>query len=111
MINLYRHGGVEVLCCRAPIVGEQVEAIMKSSRLILEKGIPDWIIDLQHVPLIDSRGLEMLLTLRDQTLEKMGTMKLSGPNALLREVLTITGLEREFEIYSSLSSAAGSFSL
>ncbi len=111
MFNLHRQGAIDVLTCQVPIVSDHVDALSRAANTVLDKGIPDWIIDLQQVPLIDSRGLEFLLNLRDLSLEKMGTMKLASPNPLVRDIFAVTGLEREFEIFPCLTSATGSFSI
>ena len=53
-----------------------------------------------------SPDVETLLSLLDS---RKVWVKLSGPNQLCRDILTVTGVANHFEIYRELKSAVGSF--
>src|SRR5262245_19420445 len=63
------------------------------------QGQPRIVVDLEHVPLIDSAGLETLLDYRDQMQERGGALKVAGPSALCREILSVTGVADQIEIF------------
>ncbi|MBI3866020.1 MAG: STAS domain-containing protein [Planctomycetia bacterium] len=73
------------------------------------QGQPRIVVDLEHVPLIDSAGLETLLDFRDQMQERGGALKVAGPSALCREILSVTGLADQIEIFRDAQSAVASF--
>ena len=75
------------------------------------RGQPRVVLDLQHVPLIDSAGLEALLDSRDECVRRAGTMHLATPNRLCRDILRVTGLDHQFSIFDDVISAVGSFAL
>ncbi len=67
------------------------------------------VIDFDHVPYIDSEGLERLLDAFHQVREKNGHIKISNPNPLCSEILEITRMTNYFDIYFDLEKAARSF--
>jgi anti-anti-sigma regulatory factor len=62
-----------------------------------------------HVPLIDSTGLEMLLDVQEGFQRRGGTLKLAVRSPLCREILSVTGVGRHFEMFPEAASAVGSF--
>ncbi len=72
-------------------------------------GQPHVVLDLGQVPLIDSAGLEMLLDVQEEFQRRGGAMKLAAGQGLCREILGVTGVGAQFELYSEVTSAVGSF--
>src|SRR5579872_6629263 len=70
---------------------------------------PRVVVDLECIPLIDSAGLEMLLDSRDKMLARSEALKLACPNALVREILSVTGLTDQIEIFRDIQAAVASF--
>ena len=89
-----------------------LESIQQASGLLDEcvgHGQPRIVVDLERVPLIDSAGLELLLDVRDRCLKRGGALKLAAPNHLCQDILRITDLAGQLEIYNDAISAVGSF--
>lgn len=106
-----KQGRVDVIAGDQPLCAEQREELLELFDECLERGQPRVIVDLKRVPLIDSAGLELLLELRDRCRERGGAVSLAGLNPLCRDILAVTGVEAEFEIWSDVVEAAGRFAL
>lgn len=71
-------------------------------------GVRDVVLDLEHLGLVDSAGLETLLWLADEVAHRRGQLRLVKPDELVRRILHITRLDRRFDIHDSVESAAKS---
>ncbi len=65
----------------------------------------DFVLDVQEMEFIDSRGLETLLWLQEQADHRLGQVRLVGPNETVRKILEITRLEHHFDSHDDLDSA------
>lgn len=72
-------------------------------------GPPRIVLDMSEMPLVDSAGLELLLTLQENAEGRAGAIKLAGPNTLCRDILAVTGVANQFEIHREVKAAVGSF--
>jgi anti-sigma B factor antagonist len=104
-----KHGNVDVLAGDEPLTDETASQLDELFERRARVGQPHVVLDLSHVPFVDSAGLERLLDLRDRCLERGGRLKLAGPNHLVRDVLRLTEVADRFETYPSAVAAAGSF--
>jgi len=59
-----------------------------------EGGPVNLVLDLTHVPYIDSSGLEFILDLSVELKEGGGSLRLVNANRTCRDILAITGLDR-----------------
>ena len=109
MFERQKLGAVDTIRGPDPLTlqnGKQFSAVLEEC---CREGQPRVVVDLEGVPLVDSAGLEMLLDFRDRLLERGGMLKLAGPNALCREILTVTGLAEQIEIFRDIQAAVASF--
>jgi anti-sigma B factor antagonist len=109
MFERTTQGAVEMLAATAPINADGVSAVTRALESYLQAGQPRVVLDLERVPLLDSAGLETLLDFRDLFLERGGSLKLAAPNALCRDILAVTGVGSQFEVFGDTVSAVGSF--
>ena len=105
-----RQGAVDVVYGDDPINADHVPRVLRLLQECGAQGQPRAVLDLDHVPLIDSAGLEMLLDVQEDFQRRGGTLKLAVRNQLCREILTVTGVGSQFETYPEAASAVGSFS-
>lgn len=63
------------------------------------------ILECKEVGYLDSAALEMLLRLQDATNERGIQLKLVGLNELCRDIMIVTRLVNQFNIYSSVQDA------
>ncbi len=104
-----QHGSVDVISGDAALAADAVEGILELFEQRAEHGQPHVVFDLGQTPYFDSTGLELLLDLRDRCTARGGALVVAAPNALCRDVLHVTRLDREFDLYDDPVSAAGSF--
>jgi len=109
MFERTKQGAVDVICGDEPLTGEYAEQVSDVFEECLAEGQPKVVLDLKQVRLMDSAGLELLLDVKENYEQRGGTLKLAAPNALCRDILSITGVARHFEIYGDMKSAVGSF--
>jgi anti-anti-sigma factor len=109
MFEKMRQGAVDIISGDEPLVGDNTD---KARRLLEEcsrSGQPRIVLDLQKMPLIDSDGLELLLDMQDECIRKGGLIQLAGANPLCRDILRITEVDQQFELFDDVVAAAGSF--
>lgn len=74
-----------------------LRAVGKSQRAV--------ILECKEVAYLDSAALEMLLRLQAAIKERGSTLKLLGLNALCRDIMIVTRLINQFNVYSSVQEA------
>ncbi len=92
------------------LVEESLGDLRESVQALSQDGGPVHIVlDLCHVPFLDSAGLEYLLDLSVAQREAGGSLRLANANAIGRDVLAMTRLDRTIAVYQDLESAGRSF--
>ncbi len=109
MFTFRTHGAVNVIEGNESLNLEHVAEVEEILKECEQHGQTRIVVDLSQVPLIDSSGLELLLDLRERCLKRGGLVKLANPNHLCGDILRITGVEQQFEIFEDSVSAVGSF--
>jgi anti-anti-sigma factor len=109
MFEHTKQGAVDVVFGSDPLNGEHVERLRTLLEGYAEDGQPHVVLDLQGVPLIDSSGLELLLDMHESYERLGGAIKLASANQLCGEILKVTGVGQQFEIYPDTGAAVGSF--
>lgn len=85
------------------LVGESRAQLYQDLCCLFDYGVKLIVLNLQNVTFIDSAGLGVLIMLREKAVQAKASLLLCAPSASIRSVLQITGLEKEFEIFSSLN--------
>ena len=109
MFQRMKQGAVDVVDRETPLSLDHVEGLQTLLEECREAGQPRVVLDLRDVALVDSAGLELLLDVQEEYRRHGGTLKLATPNDLCREILTLTGVGRRFEIFDDTVRAVGSF--
>lgn len=109
MAQRYLQGCVEVLQLDERLTIEEVPAVNTLLDSMLGNRLPQIIVDLRKVRLIDSAGLELLHRVHHQCMSRGGAAPMASPTPNVREVLRITGLDTEMPLYRDVVSAAGAF--
>lgn len=110
MITPETQGAVTVLMAAGSINAENAEQLVESVTEQASRGLPQLVLDLSQVALVDSAGLEAVLDCRAAVRSKGGVLKLAGPRPLVDDILVATGVGDHFEVFPSAKSAVGSFS-
>ena len=92
-----------------PLKGEYVDELSETVQHCLADGIPMLVINLHDVALMDSAGLESLLDARDAVEKRGGTVKLAAPTPLSQDILRVSGVGQQFEVFADEKAAVRSF--
>ena len=91
------------------LVEENLGDLRQAVQTLGREGPTHVVLDLCHVPFFDSAGLEYLLDLSVAQREAGGSLRLANANAIGRDVLAMTRLDRTIAVYQDLESAGRSF--
>ena len=82
-----------------------VEVLQRGVSERMEKGVRDFVLELDQMAFVDSAGLECLLWLQDSAAEELGQVRLVNPNDDVRKILEITRLDGQFETHEEATDA------
>jgi anti-anti-sigma factor len=109
MFNALRQGAVFVVTGDEPLHVESVDVARAALSTCLQKRQPKIVFDLEQIPLVDSAGLELLTSTRRECMRRGGVLQLARPNHLTADILRMTGLDGQFNIFDSVRAGVGSF--
>lgn len=109
MISVEPQGAVDVVRLSGPLNYENADELVETVQSGLTDGQPMVVLDMSDVPLMDSAALEALMDIRDWTLLKGGVVKLASLTPLCEDVLRVTGVGGNFQMYKDVKVAVGSF--
>jgi len=92
-----------------PLVDEDSEEFLSTLTKHLASANPRLVICMQDVPYLDSYGLEMLLDYANDLREHSQRLKLASVTSTCREIMDLTELMGEFEIFDDVEDAVRSF--
>ena len=105
-----KQGSVDVLDLAGPLTKDTISGFVETIQLhCYGQGQPRAVINMQDTALVDSAGLEALLDMQDEFESRGGAMKLAAPNPLCKDILVVSGLAHEFEVFDNVNRAVGSF--
>ena len=111
MFEHKRQGAIDVVGGGDRISGDRVPDLAAMLDACAKRGQPRVVLDLHGVALVDSAGLELLLSAHEEFQRTGGALKLANPGALCAEVLKVTGVGAKFEVFGDTGSAVRSFLL
>lgn len=109
MIKKSQEGAVSVLAIEGPLNEEEAGLLRDGVEALPQLGRPQLVIDLAEVPLIDSRGCEALLDIRDAVTADGGAAHLSGVSPLCQDILEATGVLRFFRVFDAKNQAVAQY--
>jgi anti-anti-sigma factor len=109
MFAIKSQGAVEVIVPNVPLKNEYVPELLETVQHCLPDGLPMLVLNLHDVPLLDSAGLESLLDVRDLVQQRGGAVKLAALTPLAQDILRVSGVARQFEIFADEKAAVRSF--
>ncbi len=102
------HDRTTVLTISGELTADQADAFRRTCLDRVAAGIRDVVLEMEHLTLIDSSGLELLLWLIEELNDHDGQLLLVRPDDTIRKILEITRLERRFNMHETIESAAKS---
>ncbi len=98
-------GRVTVLSIRGDLAGDDADTFCKTATSRLDQSTHDFVLDVEAMDYIDSRGLEAMLWLKDEAEARLGQVRLAGVSETLRQALRLTRLSQVFDTHSSVAEA------
>jgi anti-sigma B factor antagonist len=102
------HNTISVLTISGELTADQSDAFRRTCQDRIGAGIRDLVLDMEHMNLIDSAGLELLLWLLDELGDRHGQLRLVKPDETISKILQLTRLDRRFSVHASVEAAAKS---
>jgi anti-anti-sigma factor len=109
--NRFQQGCVDVVQLDERLTLDEVDSVRALLLDAVQGKLPQVVVDLRRVRLVDSAALELLCDIGAACRQRGGVMRLAGAGPLVRDVLRITGLDRRFPMHDDFASAAGAFAL
>lgn len=97
-----------VVAMRGDLTDEDSDRFRNAMDERMGKDIRDFVLNVAEVEAIDSRGVESLLWLQDQSAEMLGQVRLAGATPTLMEVLRVTRLSGRFDCHENVDAAIAS---
>lgn len=101
----HRTGASAVVGPQGPIIGADAEQLAAVLAQVIGEGAASLTLDLDRVPFVDSRGLEILMETAEGLIRTGKVLRLAAANETLREVLRLTGLAPLFEFPKTAQAA------
>ncbi len=108
-IHEQNQGAVAVLKPAGPLAQEDAKVFKEHLAKNLGVHLGRFVVDLSDVPFVDSAGLEALVDVTEQLAQSGRTLKLCGANKTIREVLHLTNLAGQFDLFEDVNTAVRSF--
>lgn len=109
MFQHSKQGTIDVISGDDVIDHNTIDEALELMEKLVGVGQPKLVFNMEKNPLIDSQGLNMLLDMRDQCALRGGSFKIAGPNKLCKDIMKITGVLDEIEVFDDTIAAAGSY--
>lgn len=102
------HDTITVLTVSGELTADSADAFRRTCQERFDAGIRDIVVDLEHLKLIDSAGLELLLWIIDEAADRSGQCRLVNPDETVRKIFEVTRLDRRFAVHETIEAAAKS---
>ncbi len=102
------HDTITVLTISGDMTTDQAESFRRSCQERFDAGVRHVVVDMEHLTVVDSAGLEALLWIIDEVSGRGGQLRLVKLESTVSKVLEITRLDRCFDVHDSIESAAKS---
>ncbi len=96
---------VTVIGLTGELTADTVESLRANLSQRLEQKVRFFVLDLEQVTFIDSKGLETLLWIQEQCDERLGQVRLCKPDETCKKILEVTRLDGRFDVFSDVGEA------
>ena len=81
------------------------DVFRKQIEVRLARKVRFFVVDLEAITFIDSKGLEALLWVQEQCDEQLGQIRLCKPDDTCRKILQVTRLDGRFDVFTDVTEA------
>ena len=85
------------------------EAVKERIRDVMAEGIVRFVVDMQHVPLVDSTGIGVLVSMHNRLVDAGGAIRLAGVQDNVMRILKAAHLDNYMKMFGSADEAVGNF--
>jgi anti-anti-sigma factor len=108
-IKEQKQGAVTILRPRGPLAQDNAEAMKTRALEAIKRDFGRVVIDGSEISYVDSIGLEALQDVNDEMASSGRSLKLCALNETVREVLDLTDLAPQLDLYEDTNTAVRSF--
>lgn len=101
-------GPVTVFSINGDLSIDEADRFQREALQRLDHNVRDFVLDLESLDFIDSRGLESLLWLQDKCNEMLGQVRLAACPEHIYKVLEVTRLSTRFDCHPDIEAAVTS---
>ena len=101
-------GPVTVFSIDGDLSIDEAERFQREALQRFDQDVRDFVLDLESLDFIDSRGLESLLWLQDKCNELLGQVRLAACPEHIFKVLEVTRLSTRFDCHPDVDTAVSS---
>ncbi len=96
---------VTVVGLTGELNAETADVFRKQIEVRLARKVRFFVVDLEAITFIDSKGLEALLWVQEQCDEQLGQIRLCKPDDTCRKILQVTRLDGRFDVFTDVTEA------
>jgi anti-sigma B factor antagonist len=96
---------VSVVGLTGELTSDGVEIFRKNIEERLQKKVRFFVVDLEQVTFIDSKGLEALVWVQEKCDEHLGQVRLCKPDDICKKILQVTRLDGRFDVFADVTEA------
>jgi len=104
-ITCQHHDQQAILTLRGELTIDEVDQFRKAMLDHMDNKTRDFVLDMSQAQFIDSQGLESLLWLQDQCLERLGQIRLAACPDNIKTILRITRLSDAIQSHENIPDA------
>ena len=108
-ITTQKQGAVTIVRPEGALLEADAEQVKSQLLETAGESLGRVVLDMEAIPFVDSRGLEVLVEVTEEMSESGQALKLCAMNKTVREVMELTELAPLFEHFEDAGSAARSF--
>ena len=99
---------LSVITLKGELIGPAGDLLRRAAIERIDARIRDFVIDLSGINAIDSQGLESLIWLQEQCVDRLGQVRLAACPSFVGDILKITRLAGRFECHDLVENAVQS---
>jgi anti-anti-sigma factor len=107
-ITCQNHEQCTVFSLRGELTADEIDEFRKAALEQMDNKPHDFVLDMSQVTFVDSQGLESLLWLQEQCMEKLGQVRLAECPENVNTILRITRLNKTVVACKSIQEAIDS---
>ncbi len=108
-ISCEEYDQIAVITIDGELSEDTIGAFKNTIQESVQKGRIFFVVNFEKVSLIDSKGLEALLWLKDQCQEGGGQVKLAALDEVSAKILSVTRIDQAFDTHNEIIQAVKSF--